>query len=249
MEMLRELNAELLGQPFAGGREEERIEACRRTAAVYALTEGAIAVLSDLERDRSRIYYGALAETLGIAAAGSVGEVASIWEETVLDRIHPDDLLEKQRCEFRFFRMLKHRPEERRRSYCLLQPLRMRDRAGRYLRVLHRIFYLAGGADGCTRITLCLYNAAAAEQGESRIVHLPDGRIVPLERRPDGAPLSAREREVLRLIDAGDTSKEIARRLSISLHTVHRHRQNILERLHAANSVEACRLARRLRLL
>lgn len=248
MEMLRELNAELLGQPFAGGREEERIEACRRTAAVYALTEGAIAVLSDLERDRSRIYYGALAETLGIAAAGSVGEVASIWEETVLDRIHPGDLLEKQRCEFRFFRMLKHRPEERRRSYCLLQPLRMRDRAGRYLRVLHRIFYLAGGADGCTRITLCLYNAAA-EQGESRIVHLPDGRIVPLERRPDGAPLSAREREVLRLIDAGDTSKEIARRLSISLHTVHRHRQNILERLHAANSVEACRLARRLRLL
>ena len=140
MEILRELNAELLGQSFAGGREEERIEACRRTAAVYALTEGAIAVLSDLERDRSRIYYGALAETLGIAAGGSVGETGSIWEEAILDRIHPDDLLEKLRCESRFFRMLKHRPEERRQSYCLLQPLRMRDRAGRYLRVLHRIF-------------------------------------------------------------------------------------------------------------
>lgn len=249
MEILRRLNDELLRQPFADGREEERIEACRRTAAVYALTEGAIAVLSDLECDRSRIYYGALAETLGLAASGSVGEVASIWEEEILDRIHPDDLQEKQRCEFRFFRMLKHRPEARRRSYCLLQPLRMRDRAGRYLRVLHRIFYLAGGADGCTRITLCLYNAAVGEAAESRIVHLPDGRTVPLERRRDDGLLSAREREVLRLIDAGDTSKEIARRLSISLHTVHRHRQNILERLHAANSVEACRLARRLRLL
>ena len=78
MEILRELNDELLRQPFARGREEERIEACRRTAAAYALTEGAIAVLSDLETDRSLICYGTLAETLGIAASGSVARIGSI---------------------------------------------------------------------------------------------------------------------------------------------------------------------------
>ena len=61
--------------------------------------------------------------------------------------------------------------------------------------------------------------------------------------------LSAREREVLLRIEAGDTSKEIARNLSISVHTVSRHRQNILEKLQAGNSVEASRTARRLGLL
>jgi len=249
MEILRELNDELLRQPFARGREEERIEACRRTAAAYALTEGAIAVLSDLETDRSLICYGTLAETLGIAASGSVARIGSIWEEELFGRIHPDDLIEKQLYELRFFRMLKHRSEERRRDYCLIHPLRMRDRTGRYRPVVHRIFYLAGGDDGCTRIALCLYNAAGAEPSASRIVHLPDGRSEPLGRSCGEELLSAREREVLLRIEAGDTSKEIARNLSISVHTVSRHRQNILEKLQAGNSVEASRTARRLGLL
>ncbi len=39
-------------------------------------------------------------------------------------------------------------------------------------------------------------------------------------------------------------SKEIADLLSISIHTVNRHRQNILEKLHVSNAMEACRMAR-----
>jgi len=38
-------------------------------------------------------------------------------------------------------------------------------------------------------------------------------------------------------------SKEIADTLSISINTVNRHRQNILERLRVNNSIEACRIA------
>jgi DNA-binding NarL/FixJ family response regulator len=44
-------------------------------------------------------------------------------------------------------------------------------------------------------------------------------------------------------------SKEIASRLFISINTVNRHRQNILMKLQASNSVEACRVAKGLKLI
>ena len=57
------------------------------------------------------------------------------------------------------------------------------------------------------------------------------------------------ELEILRLIEAGNMSKEIASKLFISINTVNRHRQNILMKLQASNSVEACRVAKGLRLI
>lgn len=57
------------------------------------------------------------------------------------------------------------------------------------------------------------------------------------------------EREVLQLISAGKMSKEIAILLSISIHTVNRHRQNILSKLKADTSIEACRIAEYMHLI
>lgn len=50
-------------------------------------------------------------------------------------------------------------------------------------------------------------------------------------------------------IEQGLTSKQVAERLAISVHTVSRHRQNILGKLRVGNVVEACRIARNLKLL
>lgn len=55
--------------------------------------------------------------------------------------------------------------------------------------------------------------------------------------------LSERELEVLRLIDQGMLSKEIADSLCISINTVNRHRQNILQKLKVNRAIEACKLA------
>ena len=53
--------------------------------------------------------------------------------------------------------------------------------------------------------------------------------------------LTPREREVLALAKEGMLSKEISEKLNISVHTVNRHRQNILEKLKVDNIIEAIR--------
>jgi DNA-binding NarL/FixJ family response regulator len=55
--------------------------------------------------------------------------------------------------------------------------------------------------------------------------------------------LTEREREVLRLMADGLTSKEIAQRLSLSTKTVENHRARILEKLGATNSAAAIGIA------
>lgn len=52
-------------------------------------------------------------------------------------------------------------------------------------------------------------------------------------------PLSEREYQVLRHVAAGDTNKEIARSLNLSLHTVKRHVANILNKLGVDSRVQA----------
>jgi len=59
-------------------------------------------------------------------------------------------------------------------------------------------------------------------------------------------PLSAREREVLHLIADGLGDKQLARRLSLSEHTVHRHVANILRKLTQSSRAAAAAQATRL---
>ena len=58
-----------------------------------------------------------------------------------------------------------------------------------------------------------------------------------------GDELSPRETEVVKLIAEGHTSREIAAVLSISEHTVERHRANVLEKLHLKDRVALTRYA------
>jgi len=58
-------------------------------------------------------------------------------------------------------------------------------------------------------------------------------------RKADGDDLSAREREVLTLLAAGETNREIAATLVVSENTVEFHVRNILAKLHASNRTQA----------
>jgi DNA-binding NarL/FixJ family response regulator len=58
-----------------------------------------------------------------------------------------------------------------------------------------------------------------------------------------GIDRTAREREVLKLVVNGLTSEQIAKLLNVSIRTVEDHRANLLEKHHAANTVELTRLS------
>ncbi len=57
--------------------------------------------------------------------------------------------------------------------------------------------------------------------------------------------LTDREREVIHLVAAGHTNREIAEMLSISEHTVHNHRANLMEKLGVHNRLELLKYAMR----
>jgi two-component system response regulator DesR len=61
--------------------------------------------------------------------------------------------------------------------------------------------------------------------------------------------LTEREREVLDLIAAGSTNREIAQRLFLSPHTVKEHTSTLYRKLHARNRAEAVQRAQRIGLL
>ena len=61
--------------------------------------------------------------------------------------------------------------------------------------------------------------------------------------------LTRREKEILGLIRQGMLSKEIASTLHISIFTVNKHRQNILEKLSVDNSMEAVQTALAMKLI
>ena len=69
------------------------------------------------------------------------------------------------------------------------------------------------------------------------------GRWLPRRRRPELDQLTAREREVLRLIARGYMYKEIARELDISAKTVEAHVTAVLRKLQLSNRHELTRWA------
>ena len=78
---------------------------------------------------------------------------------------------------------------------------------------------------------------------------LLSGKRVPVGNVGTKGILSERELEVLRRIENGSSSKVIASSLGISIHTVSRHRQNILSKFRAGNSAQACKIAKGLGIL
>ncbi len=251
MNVKHDLSEKLLTQSFPK-EEMEELEKYRQLAKGYAAVEHCIAVLSDLKRDKSYVYHGALAACFDFSTEASAQEIDSIWEEDIFACIHPDDLINKHLLELRLFTFVKKLDVTKRSQFYGTNVIRMQGRTGEYIAIKHRIYYVSCIVSGSLRYALCLYNRAEQpslnEVKKHAIVDMLAGEPVPIFQDQLSSILSTREWEVLRLIRDGQISKEIAARLSISVNTVNRHRQNILEKLRVKNSSEACSVADRLHL-
>jgi len=216
----------------------------RLLAQGYASLENALVVMSDMHANNSHIYYGGFARVLGMFPANEEQRIGSIWEKDIFNRIHPDDLYGKYLLELRFFNFIKHLSRCKRGDYYLVEKLRMKDAHGNYIPVLHRMFYIAMPS-GSICFALCLYTPMSFEVPSGGcVINSLTGQMTELDMCNDSCILSEREKQVLRLVDRGFMSKHIAVTLSISIHTVSRHRQEILQKLKVRNSIEACRIAK-----
>ena len=96
--------------------------------------------------------------------------------------------------------------------------------------------------------------AISSELGMRPLMERVTERLERIQARPSTAPaypdgLTQREVEVLRLIAAGKTDREIGEELSISVSTASTHVRNILNKANVANRTEATAYAARLSLI
>jgi DNA-binding CsgD family transcriptional regulator len=240
------LDIKLFSQPFSGiNKPHLQLEDGKAIAELYAKLESTISVLSDMEARKSYIYAGGAARFIGFEPSRS--EINSIWEDELLGRVHPEDLQKKYRLEFKFFQLLKSVSLDERLDYSLITKLRIKNDQGKYILIKHRLLYLSSTEEGNIWLALCLYNMVYDHPGfdvpEGVIINTRTGAIINSEQGSFEDILSEREVQVLQLINLGWRSKEIASRLSLSIHTVNRHRQNLFHRLNVTNAMEACRVA------
>ncbi len=159
-------------------------------------------------------------------------------------RFHPDDFDQLVDLQIKLGQFIYNLPVEQRNDYCNIYSFRVRNAKQQYVRVTNRLQVLEQGRAG--KAWLILGNMSISpDQKDSRqvactVLNLKSGELFsPTLLFSPTIHLTERETEILHLIQKGLLSKEIAHKLQISIHTVNIHRQNLLHKLEAQNSIEA----------
>ena len=245
-----DLNEKLLRQEFSSTSESEnlQLQKCKAIARTFVELENGIAVLSDLQNNKSYVYSGKLADELVIFQDEDVQEIESIWEEELFTKLNSEDVLQKHLVELQFFQLIKTIPFEEHKDYCVVSRLRLADNPSQKA-LLHKMFYFTNANNQNVELALCLYHFDFLNSSlhHGMIINTANSSVIHQTDAGNSAFLSVREKEILKMIQKGKRSKEIAELLFISINTVNRHRQNILEKLRVGNMTEACMMAAKLR--
>lgn len=169
-------------------------------------------------------------------------------------KIHPDDvrfLLQQAISTFKY--LFSHKMNMS--DYKFIIEYRMCNETGEYLRVIEQQSCLQPDKAGNAWLILSVLDLSPDQSSfksvKSTILKKSDNTFLPIQNLYEShkAGLSQREIDVLQMVKEGLLSKEISEQLCISVHTVNTHRQRILEKLDADNSIEAINNASALGLL
>lgn len=223
----------------------------KRQARTFAATENGIAVLTDFREKMSYIYAGTLGRLVGLEEA--YVKLPSAFEEEIFRCIPPEELMERHVLELRFFQLQRTLPLHERPGYNTVCLLHFQAEGQGCTPILHRTYYLESLPNGSIWLSLCLYTpfVGLSAAPVRNIVDNRTGTTLLPETcaQLDSQLLSPRERSVLQLLAKGLSSKQIAHKLFISVNTVSRHRQNILQALQVNNTAAAVEIALRLHLI
>ena len=132
---------------------------------------------------------------------------------------------------------------------------------GKYVRAIEQMQVLECDRDGNIWLSLCTLdispNQSPFVRVEAKIFDMETRSVIPMPEYPEykafetsaARELTARERDVLKLVREGLLSKGISGQLNLSVNTANTYRQRIIEKLNVNNSKEAIRYAEKLGLL
>jgi len=170
-------------------------------------------------------------------------------------RIHPDDYLSLLKNGLALIKYYFQLPSSERKDFKLQNEYRILNAEDTYIKVIEQQQVLELDSQGNLWLALSVLdispNQEAIDGIISQLVNVKTGQTKQFElteKTTDTIELSKREKEILGYVKEGLLSKEISNNLSISVHTVNTHRQNILKKLGANNSFEAVEYANKLRL-
>lgn len=257
MDVLRkELNAIYESQQLElENLDHEVLKDCCNKTQMAVEVDGDCRVITDASADCCFIFGGRFAKLIGLCENDSYsGRMDSSDEDLIYNRIHPEDLVDKRMLEYEFFKFIDTLPDEEKIHYLAACHFRIKNRDNRYVFVDNTTRIMRLSPNGKIWLILCGYDLSPVQEKTPgitpRIINCEKGEISEIKLSDKRSHiLTEREKQILNLIRQGKLSKQIADILGISLHTVNRHRQNILEKLSVGNSVEAIMAATLMKLL
>ena len=170
-------------------------------------------------------------------------------------RIHPEDYILLMKNGIAQLKLIYQFSSDEKVNYKQINEFRILSSENRYVRVIEQHQVLELDSRGNLWLDLSIMdlspNQNIHEESRSQLLNFRTGKVVPFhtEETKPIIELTRREQEILQLVKNGLLSKEISDMLSISIHTVNTHRQKILEKTGANNSMEAIIFSSKLGLL
>ncbi|NEU09981.1 helix-turn-helix transcriptional regulator [Flavihumibacter sp. R14] len=191
---------------------------------------------------KQHVFYSS---NFGAVLGYSSHEVEQYGDHFMNAKVHPEDLLLLMENGLTGFKLYLNFSKEEKVNYKMINEFRILNASNQYIRVIEQHQTLELDKRGNLWLALSILdispNQDLSEGLKSQLLNFRTGKFLSVI---PGAPefklsLTKREAEILKLVKEGFLSKEISDRLSISIHTVNTHRQRVLEKLGANNSMEA----------
>lgn len=174
--------------------------------------------------------------------------------KTIDNLIHPNDNHQFEQMQLDLYSFLFSLPVSRKMDYKHIYSFRIINSNNECIRFVSQQQVLELDVTGNIWLVAGIIDLApdqnSDQEFECSILNYKTGKKLSPSDFIDGTvKLTKREKEILLLVKHGLLSKEISDKLSISINTVNIHRQNILQKTHTNNSIEAIRFAEKMGLL
>lgn len=181
----------------------------------------------------------------------TIPQIDDVYDRSRLfeEYIHPEDLIVFNALKKKAFEYLSTLPFNKIADFKHISEFRVGTPDTKYFRVVCQYKILELERPDSPKVLLGVVDVCPDQDLDApmkfRLLNYKTGEMIPIYLQEDkDIALTRREMEVLNMVNEGMFSKEISHKLSISIHTVNRHRQNILEKMKVDNVVEAIKYAR-----